>query len=302
MRYPVLVLCLVGLFVFNGCDKIPGLKKPAPKPKVEAAAPEPVVKGTVIARVNNIPITLEELNQEVEDYNAMIPEDKPEAKITSRDKKLDYLKNEMVRRVLLYQDALDRGLLNRDSLQRELEKTKQSLMVVELAKDEAKKVDVSSAEIEEYYNTYKSELKEPEERRVREIVVPTEAEARDILIQLLQGADFTALAKERSKSPSAANGGDLGMISKGKKFSGFDAVAFSESLDAGQVSNIFKGPDGYYIVKVEEKRGGKQKSLSELWDDIKRGLLFVKQQKQIEDLISKLSQKSKIEVYEGEIK
>ena len=79
-------------------------------------------------------------------------------------------------------------------------------------------------------------------------------------------------------------------------------MAFSDSLEVGKISNIFKAPDGYAIIKLEAKRGGKQKSLSEIWDNIKSGLTFLKQQKKIEDLIGKLSRDSKLEFYEGEIK
>jgi hypothetical protein len=39
-----------------------------------------------------------------------------------------------------------------------------------------------------------------------------------------------------------------------------------------------------------------------MWDDIKRGLTFLKQQQVVEDLIGKLSREAKIEVNEGEIK
>jgi len=173
---------------------------------------------------------------------------------------------------------------------------------MELVKDEAAKVEVSSAEIEDYYNKFKEQLKEPEERQIREIVVPTEAEAKDILIELLKGSDFAELARQRSKAPSASSGGDLGFLTKGKKFAQFDLVAFSETLEPGQYSNVFKGPDGYYIIKFEARRGGKVRSLSDMWEDIKRGLTFLKQQQRIEDLIGKLSQEAKIEVYEGEIK
>jgi len=291
-------ICLFILSLLIGCDKI-GLSKPKFK---EAFTPSTVVKGTVIAKVNNQPITLEDLDKEVEAYNSMVPADKPESKITTRDKKIDYLKNEMVRRTLLYQEALNRGLDRNETIIQALEKTKQDLLVMELVRKEAEKVEVSSKEIEDYYNNYKDQLKEPEERQVREIVVGSEQEAKDILIQLLQGTDFNTLAKDRSKSASAKDAGDLGFIKKGQKSAQFDAVAFSDSLDVGKISNIFKCPDGYYIIKLEAKRGGKQKSLNEMWDDIKRGLTFLKQQKKIEDLLGKLSRDSKLEFYEGEIK
>jgi peptidyl-prolyl cis-trans isomerase C len=290
-------------FLFSGllgCEKLDFLKpKEIPKQTPSASI---VVKGTLIAKVNNIPLILEDLNEEIESYNAGISAEKPELKITSRDKKIDYLKNEMVRRTLLYQQALDRGLDRNEEMLKALEKVKRNLLVMELVEQEAEKVDISSKEIEDYYNSFKEELKEPEERHIREIVVSTEAEARDILIQLLQGQDFATLAKERSKSASSKEGGDLGFIQRGKKFAQFDTVAFAETLEVGKISNIFKGPEGYYILKLEAKRGGKQKSLSELWDDIKRGLTFLKQQQRIEELIGKLSREAKIEIYEGEIK
>jgi peptidyl-prolyl cis-trans isomerase C len=295
-----LVVCFL-LSGVVGCDKLDFLNPKKYSPKKEAASAL-MVKGTVIAKINNMPITLEDLNQEVESYNAMVPPDKPELKITTREQKINYLKNEMVRRTLLYQEAMNRGLERKEDVVRALEKTKMDLLVVELVREEADKIEVSSKEIEDYYNTYKEQLKEPEERDIREIVVPTEAEAKEILIQLLQGADFATLAKERSKALSAKDGGDLGFIQKGKKSAQFDAVAFADTLDAGKISSIFKGPDGYYIIKLEAKRGGKQKPLSEMWDDIKRGLIFLKQQQRIEDLIGKLSREAKIEMYEGQIK
>jgi len=297
----IIILSIFLFFSLYGCDKI-GLTSKKTTTKEEKTQVAPLVKGTIIAKINNIPITLEDLAQEIEAFNAMVPENRPEAKINTREKKIDYLKNEMVRRVLLYQQALDKGLDKKEEVLRALEKTKQDLLVVELVREEAAKVEASSAEIEDYYNKYKEQLKEPEERQIREIVVPTEAEAKEILIELLKGADFADLARQRSKAASASNGGDLGFLAKGKRSPQFDAVAFSETLEVGQYTNVFKGSDGYYILKLEVKRGGKQKSLSEMWDDIKRGLQFLKQQQRIEDLIGKLSQEAKIEIYEGEIK
>jgi parvulin-like peptidyl-prolyl isomerase len=290
------------LLTFSGCDKLNFLSPKKEEPK-QVVAPVVTVKGTIIAKVNNTPITLEELNEEVDAYNAMVPQDKPELKVTTREQKMNYLKNDMIRRALLYQDAQDRGLDKSEDVQKSLDKIKQNLLVSQLVRQEADKVDVSSKEVEDYYNTYKEQLKSPEERNIREIAVSTEAEAKDIMIQLLQGADFATLAKERSKSASANAGGDLGFIQKGKKSAQFDSMAFSDSLEAGKTSNIFKGQDGYYyILKLEAKKGGQQKPLADMWDDIKRGLIFLKQQQKIEDMVGKLSSSAKIEVYEGEIK
>ncbi|MDO8661633.1 MAG: peptidyl-prolyl cis-trans isomerase [Candidatus Omnitrophota bacterium] len=298
-----IILCIglsLLLSVVLGCGKlgIPAGRKLEVKLSPQAAQP----KGPIVAKVNNISIGLDDFNQEVDIYNANVPPEKPELKLATREQKINYLKNEIVRRTLLYQDALDKGLDRNEDVVRALEKTKMDLLVLQLIKDVTQKVDVSSKEIEDYYNTYKEQLKEPEERQLREIVLTSEQDAKDILIQLLQGGDFATLAKDRSRSASAKDGGDLGFIKKGVKSAQFDAVAFSDSLEIGKISSIFKAPDGYYIIKLEAKRGGKQKPLSEMWDDIKRGLTFLKQQQMVEDLIGKLSREAKIEINEGEIK
>jgi parvulin-like peptidyl-prolyl isomerase len=183
-----------------------------------------------------------------------------------------------------------------------LEISKMDILIMELMRQEMQKVEVTSKEIEDFYETYKDRLKEPEERQIREIVVPTEQEAKDILIQLLQGADFANLAKTRSKSSTAGNGGDLGFIGRDTKFPQFDAIAFSDTLDVGKVSSIFKGPEGYYIIKVEGKRGGEQRNLSEIYDKIKVNLTDYKRKQALENLINKISKDANIEVYEGEIK
>jgi len=285
-----------------GCDKfnLAAKKKVEVKTVVAPSIIEP--KGPIVAKVNNISIGLDDLNEDIALYNANVPAERPELKIVTKEQKVNYLKNEIIRRALIYQHALDKGLERSDEVRQAVEKNKRDLMVLQDVKDVTKNITVTSKEVEDYYNTYKEQLKEPEERQISEIVLGSEQEARDILIQLLQGTDFAALAKNNSKSSSAKDGGDLGFIKKGKKSAQFDAAAFSDSLDVGKISSVFKTPDGYSIVKLEAKRGGKQKPLSEMWDDINRGLVFLKQQKVIEDLIGKLSRDAKIEVTDGEIK
>ncbi len=302
MRRSFSLLVFLGLFalLFVGCDRLnflnPGKINATNKSGARAA------RGTIIGKVGNIPLTLEDLNQDIISYNESVPSDQPEKKIVTRDQKISYVRNEMVHRALLYQEALNRGLDKDEEVASIVEKTKMELAVLKLMKDETDKMDVTPKEVEEVYNANKEQFKEPEERNIREIVVSSEQDAKDILIQLLQGADFSALARERSKSSSSRNGGDLGFISKGKKFAQFDAVAFSDTLEVGKTSNIFKGPDGYYILKLETKKGGKQRALSELYEDIKRRILFADKQQKLEDLINRLSKTNKVVINEGEIR
>ena len=289
------------IFLLWGCDSLPFLNTKKPRSSSKSAV-RVETGGTVIGTVGSIPLTLEDLNQDIVQYNEDVAVNSPEKKITTPEQKIAYVKNEMVRRALLYQEALNKGLDKDEEITSTLNRAKMELAVVKLMKDETDKIEVSAKEVEDAYNTYKEQLKEPEQRNIREIVVNNEQDAKDALVQLLQGADFATLAKEKSKAPSSKSGGDLGFIDKGKRFAQFDAVAFSDTLEVGRTSNIFKGPDGYYILKLEAKKGGKQKSLSEMYEDIKRTLIFLKKQQKIEDLISRLSKTNKVEINEGEIR
>lgn len=304
-----LLTVLLSLFIIFGCDKLNiSNNKEQKSSATSGRGTARVVTGTLVAKVNTISITLDELNDDIKAFNeAMDKKGNKEAKITTKEDKVKYLKEELVRKALLYQEALDKGLDKKDDILKVLEKAKEDLVLQELLRQESDKIEVTSKDVEDYYNEARKggrtlfyPIVTPEEKKVSEIAVSTEAEAKEILIQLLQGAAFDSLAKERSKVASAKNGGDLGFILPGKRPKEFDAAV--AVLDTGKISSIFKGSDGYYyIVKVEEKRGGKEKPLSEMRDNIKGELLYIKQQQKLDDLIGKLSKDAKIEIYEGAI-
>lgn len=303
-KYKIFLAVLFIAFAFLGCENIPFLQT-QPKKTTKAALP---VGKDVVAIIGDFYITATDLNKEIENYNALVTaQGMVQNKIDSRDKKLAYLRNEVVRKYMLYREALDRGLDKNGDILRELEYTKINLLVTELVRLELNKIEVSAKEIEDFYNQNKELLKEPEQRKILEILTPTEDEAKQVYIELLRGTDFTALAKQYSKSPTASAGGDVGFIAleidpqKRVRFDKFYEVAFAPSLEAGGASSIFKGPEGYYIIKLENIKKSEAKSLSELWDNIKSWLLFEKQQKAISDLANKLSGETKVQLYEEKV-
>lgn len=303
------ILFLAGIstvFILFGCDNLNFLNRPK---KTESPA---VVRGTVIARVANIPITLEMLNREIDAYNASIDfsnlskEEKQKAKIESREKKIEYFKNVLLRRMVFYQAALDRGIDRREDIREILERNKATILAQEMENEITKNINVGIAEVDEAYKNVKDQLKEPEVRRIREIAVRNEADAKQALLELLQGADFAALARERSIAESAKTGGDLGFIKKGQRgerYITFDDVAFSPALQQGALSSVFKGPDGYCIIKIEAVKEGKQPTLSEVQDRLKELLLMRKSQEELDRFYSQaVGSHIKVEIYESEIK
>lgn len=283
---------------FFGCKKIA-----LPKKENKAEAPQIFVSGTIIAKVNSMPITLEQLNKEIDTFNQVASDpQKGLKKIETKDEKVEYLNKEFIKRYLLYQEALDKKVDTNPEVREALEAVKMQILIAELLKTELASTDISSSEIQEFYDKNKAFLKSPEERRVREIVTDSEDQAKQALIELLQGKDFAAVASLYSRSPSSSKGGDLGFLQPAKTPTEFDEAVFSPALEKGKFSNIFKGPKGYYIVKIEDIRGGQAKPLSEMREDIKNYLILMKQEKQIQDLIGKLQSQAKIEVFEDKIR
>jgi peptidyl-prolyl cis-trans isomerase C len=300
-----LVFCLGILIIFcAGCEQIGKLQfgsKPQPKPKPQVKVFQP--EGTVIATVEGLPITLEQLDQDIQNYNQLV--DNPALKITKPEQKIAYLKEELIRRYYFYLDAKARGLDQSSKIQEVMRNLEINVLANELLQREIGNITATSSEVEEFYKLYKDQYQQAEERKIREIALDSEADAKDVLIDLLKGGDFATIAAQRSKADSASKGGSLGFIKKGQRgpdFASFDELAFSRSLLPGQTSNIFKVKNRYYIITVDEIRGGQVKPLTEVWDEINKSVLFLKQQQKLQEITGALSKKNKVVIYEEKIK
>ena len=100
-----------------------------------------------------------------------------------------------------------------------------------------------------------------EETRVRHILVKTseivsEADARrkleNLRERIVNGADFSELAKLNSDDASSIKGGDLGWIFPGDTVPEFERVM--NGLKVGQLSEPFASPFGWHLVQVLERR------------------------------------------------
>lgn len=92
-----------------------------------------------------------------------------------------------------------------------------------------------------------------EEIHARHILVETEETAAELIVQLRDGADFQALARERSTGPSGSNGGDLGYFSSEQMVPEFSAAA--SALETGAYSQVpVQTQFGWHIILVEDRR------------------------------------------------
>lgn len=88
--------------------------------------------------------------------------------------------------------------------------------------------------------------------------------------ELDNGADFAELARKNSDCPSAANGGQLGVIARGKMVDEFEDVAFKTGVNG--ISEPVKTQFGYHIIHVTDKQEGREVKFEEERDRVKVAL------------------------------
>jgi peptidyl-prolyl cis-trans isomerase C len=213
---------------------------PVPYAGVARAADE----DPVVARVNGVDIRQSDLAFAEEEIGGNMPTIPPE-------QKRDYLINYLVDVIVLSQAAEKQKLGDRPDVKRRLAFDHNRLLMESLLQDAGKSALSDEAERKVYDEAVK-QVKNEEEVHARHILVPTEDEAKAMLSQLKCGADFATLAKEKSKDPGAAEGGDLGYFTKEQMVPEFSEVAFK--LGKGQLSDPVKTQFGWHIIKVEDKR------------------------------------------------
>ncbi len=314
MRTKTFLICvlMVSAAFLAGCGegKMPEVFK---KPEVKTQAP--AAQGTVLFSVNGRVTTLEDFNGKIETYNSGVmaatdvtDEMKQNYLIrTAEDKKR--LLNSMIETDLLVVEAQKRGLDKDADVQNALEDFKKQLLFAKIIESVRSQTSVTSKEVENFYNINKEVFSIPEERKVSVIVVPGEEKAKELLIMLLQGADFGATARENSIDPSATSGGDIGLIVRkspylqpGKKtmFDKLEETAFGAELN--RPTTVFEGPNGFYIVKVTEVKPARERALSEIYPDIEQGLTLQKQEGALKELVGNLRKSGNVTMYDELLK
>ena len=111
---------------------------------------------------------------------------------------------------------------------------------------------VAEAELAEFCRAHLREFDAPERVTLRQIVVPTSNEARDVRRRLLrEPRSFEALARTQSRAPEAATGGLMGTFARGELPKELEAAAFD--LAVGNPSGIVETPLGHHVMRVEDR-------------------------------------------------
>ena len=163
----------------------------------------------------------------------------------------------------------------------------------------------SPTRIAEYYKKHREEFSSKAEVKLRMIMIPSragegnaasqKAMAAEIVGKLSGGGDFARMAQMYSEDSTRDLGGDWGWVQRQTLAGPLEKIAFS--LPVGKVSNIVELGGNYYILKVDEKRGGVTKPLAQVRDEVEKKLRQEDAQRMQENWLAGLRQKATIRTF-----
>ena len=237
----------------------------------DAVAQNQIFEGTV-ATVDGIAITYNDVSL-VEDELMAAYGQLPE------EQRFQTLVGYMVNRILASEAAKKAGLENDADVAKIKafmeRKALQDVYIAKMLMGRVREEDVTA-----YYDKEIKNGPVEEEVRARHILLDNREAADAVMADLENGADFAALAKERSKGPSGPSGGDLGYFSKQSMVPAFSDAAFK--LAAGETSPPVQTQFGWHVIRVEDRRNRPVPPFDQVRDQIYQ-LLISEAQRDIYD-------------------
>ena len=235
-----------------------------------------------VATVNGKAIPASRVDQVVKQVVA-------QGKQTDSPQLREAIKKDLIGREVMIQEADKQGFGTRPEVKSALENARQSIIINAMLADYVKKNPIKDPEIKAEYDKYKAQVGD-KEYHVKHILVPTEDEAKALIVKLKAGSKFEDLAKASSKDGSAANGGDLDWASPASYVPEFSKAMVA--LQKGAITDTpVKSQFGYHIIKLEDSRTAKIPPLEEVKQQVAESL----QQRKLQVFREELMKKAKIQ-------
>lgn len=175
---------------------------------------------------------------------------------------------------------------------------KQGVIVTEVDRS----IVLDDSEIVNYYKLHPDEFIEPAEFSLRAIYISSaektssevEVLKQEIESKITAGEDFANLAGTYSEGPAMENQGDLGTFKKGELEKTLEQAV--EKLKVGETTSWIMFKDGWYLLKLEDKKEERLKSFDEARQEIDKKLFNEKRRKRLEDFIKELKEKNYIKI------
>src|SRR4030042_1478053 len=165
-----------------------------------------------LVRINNVSISLEEFQQMLEKQPL-----EGKMRLLSEKGTKDFLENYVIPREVLYQIAKKKGLDKNKEILAKIEDTRR-IILIEALLDEALRGsgEISEEVIKGYYKENQTLFTEPQEVRIRHIVVNSEPTLKEVVTKLSRGESFEKLASTYNIGNFKDDGGNLGYIRSGQ--------------------------------------------------------------------------------------
>ena len=126
---------------------------------------------------------------------------------------------------------------------------------------------VTDAAIQAAYDEQYAQAEAETEYQAAHILVETEEEAQAIVEELEGGAEFAAVAREKSTGPSGPNGGSLGWFGQGMMVPPFEAAVME--MEVGDISAPVQTQFGWHVIQLNETRIKEAPTLEEVRDELR---------------------------------
>ena len=161
---------------------------------------------------------------------------------------------------------------------------------------------LDDSEIVGYYKLHPQEFTEPEEYKIRAVYLSTEGKAaaaleemkKEIGGKLKAGEPFNVLAKEYSDGPAKESEGDLGTFKKGELDKTLEQAV--SKLKTGETSGWVETKNGWYLLKLEEKKDSRLMTFEEVKKNVEERLYTQKKEKKLEEYLKGLRERSYVKI------
>jgi peptidyl-prolyl cis-trans isomerase C len=155
------------------------------------------------------------------------------------------------------------------------------------------RVSLTDAELDAYCREHARDFDRPERVRLRQILVATPNEARDVVRRLKKNPrSFVTLAQTRSRGPEASTGGSMGTFGRGELPAELEAAAFG--LAAGETSDVVQSPLGYHVLRLDERVAASQTGLPQCREAARAELFRQKSDLSVRQFVQGLMARAKV--------
>jgi peptidyl-prolyl cis-trans isomerase C len=257
---------LAGVAIAQDSTQAPAAAPTAPAPAAApATAQAPEAKADpVIATVGGADIRMSDLRAAL----AGLPEDYRKLPLPQL---YPMLREQLVDRKAVALMARKEGMQNDPQVQRALARSEDAVLENALLHREIEPT-ITEDKVKARYEATIAGKPGEQEAHARHILVDSEDEAKKLIAELKGGADFAKLAKEHSKDPGSADGGDLGWFKK-------DAMVpeFANAVFAMKPNEISDKPVhtqfGWHVIQVLGFRQAPPPSFEEARDQIRQQMI-----------------------------